>query len=126
MMLTSCQGVQQEDEKASIRIGISLYRGDDTFINNIRGILEEKAKEYERENDIKVTLDIQDAQIDPDSLETFQGQETAGKDILAQLQPDEGQINQAAEYTAAALQAASRPLFLVGHGLKASSIYSNK
>ncbi len=69
---------------------------------------------------LDIPLDIQDAQIDPDSLETFQGQETAGKDILAQLQPDEGQINQAAEYTAAALQAASRPLFLVGHGLKAS------
>lgn len=61
MLLTSCQGVQKEEEKESIRIGISLYRGDDTFINNIRGILEEKAKEYERENNIKVILDIQEA-----------------------------------------------------------------
>lgn len=61
IFLTSCQGVQKEEQKTSIRIGISLYRGDDTFINNIRGILEEKAKEYERENNIKVTLDIQDA-----------------------------------------------------------------
>lgn len=61
MLLTSCQGVQKEEQKTSIRIGISLYRGDDTFINNIRSILEEKAKEYERENNIKVTLDIQEA-----------------------------------------------------------------
>ena len=61
MVLTSCQGVRKEEEKTSIRIGISLYRGDDTFINNIRGIIEEKAKEYERETGIKVTLDIQDA-----------------------------------------------------------------
>lgn len=45
----------------SIRIGVSLYRGDDTFINDLRVVLEEKAKEYEQESGIKVTLDIQDA-----------------------------------------------------------------
>ena len=61
LFLTSCQGVHREEEKTSIRIGISLYRGDDTFINNIRSIIEEKAKEYERESGIKVTLDIQEA-----------------------------------------------------------------
>lgn len=61
MLLTACRGPQKEEEKTSIRIGISLYRGDDTFINNIRSELEEKAKEYEREKGIKVTLDIQDA-----------------------------------------------------------------
>lgn len=61
MLLVSCQGVGKEEPKNSIRIGISLYRGDDTFINNIRSIMEEKAKEYERESGIKVILDIQDA-----------------------------------------------------------------
>ena len=61
MLLTSCQGVRKEEEKKSLRIGISLYRGDDTFINNLYSIIEDKAKEYEREHDIKVTLDIQDA-----------------------------------------------------------------
>ena len=61
IILTSCQGVRKEETKNSIRIGISLYRGDDTFINNLRIIMEEKAKEFERENGIKVTLDIQDA-----------------------------------------------------------------
>ncbi len=55
------RGDRKEEEKTSIRIGISLYRGEDTFINNIRGELEEKAKEYERRNGIKVILDIQDA-----------------------------------------------------------------
>ena len=60
-LLTGCQGNQKEESKTSIRIGISLYRSDDTFINNIRSILEEKAKEYERERGIKVILDIQDA-----------------------------------------------------------------
>lgn len=61
IILTSCQGVRKEEPKNSIRIGISLYRADDTFINNLRSIMEEKAKEYERESGIKVTLDIQDA-----------------------------------------------------------------
>ncbi len=61
IILTSCQGVRKEEPKNSIRIGISLYRSDDTFINNLRSIMEEKAKEYERESGIKVTLDIQDA-----------------------------------------------------------------
>lgn len=61
MLLTACQGAQKEEEKTSIRIGVSLYRGDDTFINNIRSVMEERAKEYEQEHGIKVTLDIQDA-----------------------------------------------------------------
>nr|WP_277934766.1 galactose ABC transporter substrate-binding protein [Parablautia intestinalis] len=61
VLLTSCGHNQKDEQKTSIRIGISLYRGDDTFINNIRSEIEDKAKEYERENGIKVTLDIQDA-----------------------------------------------------------------
>ena len=32
MILTSCQSVGKEEEKTSLRIGISLYQGDDTFI----------------------------------------------------------------------------------------------
>lgn len=50
-----------EEEKNSIRIGVSLYRGDDTFINNIRSELEKQAKSYEQQTGIRVTLDIQDA-----------------------------------------------------------------
>ena len=61
MMFTGCGRAENETEKKSIRIGISLYRGDDTFINNIRSVLETKAKDYEREHGIKVILDIQDA-----------------------------------------------------------------
>lgn len=61
VLLSGCQGVGKEEKKSSLRIGVSLYRADDTFINNLRSIMEEKAKEYEREKGIKVTLDIQDA-----------------------------------------------------------------
>ena len=61
LLLSACGHNQKDEQKTSIRIGISLYRGDDTFINNIRSEIEDKAKDYERENGIKVTLDIQDA-----------------------------------------------------------------
>lgn len=61
VLFSGCQGVGKEEKKSSLRIGVSLYRADDTFINNLRSIMEEKAKEYEREKGIKVTLDIQDA-----------------------------------------------------------------
>ncbi len=61
LLLSSCGGDTGQAEKKSIRIGVSLYRGDDTFINNLRSVLEQKAKEYEQETGIKVTLDIQDA-----------------------------------------------------------------
>lgn len=60
-LLAGCSGKEKAGEKNSIRIGVSLYRGDDTFINNIRGELEKCAKEYEKETGVKVNLDIQDA-----------------------------------------------------------------
>lgn len=56
-----CSDVKEAEEPSSIRIGVSLYRGDDTFINNIRQELEQKAKEYEQESGIRVILDVQDA-----------------------------------------------------------------
>jgi len=60
-VLSGCTAQQVPQEKTSIRIGVSLYRGDDTFINNIRGELEACAKAYEQESGVKVDLDIQDA-----------------------------------------------------------------
>lgn len=61
IFLGGCQMGKTEEEKNSIRIGVSLYRGDDTFINNIRSELEKQAKSYEQQTGIRVTLDIQDA-----------------------------------------------------------------
>lgn len=61
LMLTGCKGGTKQEQLTSIRIGVSLYRGDDTFINNLRSVLEEQAKAYEQETGIKVTLDIQEA-----------------------------------------------------------------
>ena len=59
LLLNGCSAAKPA-EKKSIRIGVTLYRGDDAFINNIRSSLEEKAKEYEQQTGIKVNLEIMD------------------------------------------------------------------
>lgn len=59
--LGGCQGKTLPEKKNAIRIGVSLYRADDTFIGNIRSEMEKRAKAYEQETGIRVTLDIQDA-----------------------------------------------------------------
>lgn len=51
----------EKEEKKSIRVGVTLYRGDDSFINTIRGNLEEQAKAYEKETGVKVVMEIVDA-----------------------------------------------------------------
>ncbi len=61
LLLTGCEGTKKAEDKKSIRIGVSLYRGDDTFLNNIRGELEQCAKDFEQTKGVKVVLDIQDA-----------------------------------------------------------------
>ena len=52
---------RETGNKTSIRLGIFLYRGDDTFISNVRLALEEQAKAYEQKTGIKVVLNIEDA-----------------------------------------------------------------
>lgn len=75
--MTGCSGKvhQPADNKKSIRIGVTLYRGDDTFIGNLRTVLEEKAKEYEQSEGIKVNMDIVDAKgsqsVQNDQVERF-------------------------------------------------------
>lgn len=49
-----------KEEKKTLRIGVTLYRGDDSFINNLCGKIEEKAKDYEKETGVKVILDVVD------------------------------------------------------------------
>ena len=48
-------------KKNIIKIGLCLYRFDDTFISNIRQEIEEYAKEYEKKHDIKINLEVVDA-----------------------------------------------------------------
>lgn len=49
---------QKTKEPVSVRIGVALYRDDDTFISNLRGRLEECAKNYEQMSGMKVNLDV--------------------------------------------------------------------
>lgn len=55
------RGKSQEEEISSIRMGVLLYRGDDTFISTLCSAFEEQAKEYEQETGTKIKLDIMDA-----------------------------------------------------------------
>lgn len=57
--LNGCGANGKESEK--IRIGMGLYRTDDTFISNLTSQFEKDAKEYEKETGIKIILDIQGA-----------------------------------------------------------------
>ena len=48
-------------KKNVIKIRLCLYRVDDTFISNVRQEIEEYVKEYEKEHDIKINLEVVDA-----------------------------------------------------------------
>ncbi|MDO4788881.1 MAG: galactose ABC transporter substrate-binding protein [Johnsonella sp.] len=45
-----------------LHIGIGLYKADDTFISSIRKEVENYVKEYEKENNIRIKLEITDAE----------------------------------------------------------------
>ena len=60
IFLSGCNAKKNKEKKV-IRIGVTLYRGDDAFINSIRSNLEAKAKEYEQETGTKVNLEIADS-----------------------------------------------------------------
>lgn len=51
----------EADDKKAIRIGVALYRGDDSFINMLRSNLESQAKEYEKRTGVKVVMEVVDA-----------------------------------------------------------------
>lgn len=50
ILLSGCRAGAASEKKHAIRIGVSLYRADDTFYGNIRSELEKRAKEYEQED----------------------------------------------------------------------------
>lgn len=49
-------------KRTAIKIGVLLYRSDDTFISTIRKAIEDYAKEYEKENNVKINLEVVDAE----------------------------------------------------------------
>ncbi|MDR0951369.1 MAG: galactose ABC transporter substrate-binding protein [Oscillospiraceae bacterium] len=48
------------EQTARIKIGLTLYRQDDTFISLVRGYIETAAREREAQDDVKITLNITD------------------------------------------------------------------
>lgn len=52
----------EKKEKNIVRIGVSLYRFDDTFISTLRKEIEDYVKEYEINTGIKINMEIVDAQ----------------------------------------------------------------
>lgn len=58
--LTSC-GTKISKEANEIKIGVTLYKGDDTFINDIRKDIEALVKSKEEAEGCKITIDFLDA-----------------------------------------------------------------
>ncbi|MCM1251858.1 MAG: thiamine pyrophosphate-binding protein [Clostridium sp.] len=69
---------------------------------------------------IDIPLDIQNAQINPDILLSFDTNELQETDVLAALHPDKPEIRKVINTTYDFMQKSKRPLFLVGHGVIAS------
>lgn len=55
------EGKEKGDKNGPIRIGVSLYRSDDTFISGIKREIENYVKIYEKEHKIRINLEILDA-----------------------------------------------------------------
>lgn len=60
-LAAGCSRQEENGKIKSIRVGLLLYRGDDTFVSTLRQSIEECAKEYEQETGIKVVIDVADA-----------------------------------------------------------------
>jgi methyl-galactoside transport system substrate-binding protein len=59
--LNACS-IQKKDTIKTIRIGVSVYRKDDTFIASLSSYLEEDAKKREQQTGNKIILNIMDSQ----------------------------------------------------------------
>lgn len=66
LVLYACFADRSSGREApeQVRIGITLYRDDDTFINSICRMLEREAKKHEKTDGIRIILDVMDAKED--------------------------------------------------------------
>ncbi len=69
---------------------------------------------------LDIPLDIQNADINPDTLRAFDACEITDEDIIAENEPNEKEIEKVIESVILSLQSCNRPLILVGHGVVAS------
>ena len=59
-MIFHSRSQEKPEEKKALRVGVSLYRGDDSFINNLCVKMEEQAKAYDKTTGVRVILDVVD------------------------------------------------------------------
>ena len=69
---------------------------------------------------LDIPLDIQNAEINPDSLVGFDINEVEDNDVVAERNPDERVIENVIDDVIISLQNSKRPLLLIGHGLISS------
>ncbi len=69
---------------------------------------------------LDIPLDIQSAEIDPNTLKKFDISEIQDEDIVAERMPNIKQIDEIIDNVILSLRNCKRPLFLVGHGVIAS------
>jgi len=81
-MAMSMVPVQAEEAKEEINLGVLIYKFDDTYISTVRAAIEK----YAEEADVKVNLDMQDAQGD-------QAKQNDQMDILVEKDLDAVLIN---------------------------------
>ncbi|MEM1483238.1 galactose ABC transporter substrate-binding protein [Oscillospiraceae bacterium PP1C4] len=84
LLSTACtHSAPNQKNLSQIKIGVTLYRQDDTFISNIRSHLEDAAKARETEDNIKITLNVMDGKgnqgIQNDQVDKFLSQ---GYDVI--------------------------------------------
>ena len=53
--------LQKKDAAQALKIGVSVYKSDDTFITGVMADLQREAKEYEQSTGNKLHLDLSDA-----------------------------------------------------------------
>ena len=69
---------------------------------------------------LDIPLDIQNAEINPDSLVGFDINEVEDNDVVAERNPDERVIENVIDDVIISLQNSKKPLLLIGHGLISS------
>lgn len=69
---------------------------------------------------LDIPLDVQNADIIPESLEAFNAAEIEERDVSAEINPDKKKIQDIITRTIGLLKSSKRPVLLLGHGLTAS------
>ena len=72
---SSANKPEDKSAKKEIKVGVALYKFDDTFISTVRDAIEEEAKKIEEKDGVKITINAVDGQgqqtMQNDQVDTF-------------------------------------------------------